>query len=375
MNIESPNDKILQADIEYLVKQSDFSPLYHKNILISGATGLIGSQLVKVLACLNRIKNANCTIYAIIRDKDKAQNMFPGLYENKHIHFVVSDIRNPPTINADIDYIIHGASITASRTFIEKPVETIDTAYAGTCAMLDFAKEKNVSAFGYLSSMEVFGITDTRLQEVKEGDYGYIDIVNPRSSYSESKRLCECLCACYAHEYNLPVKIARLTQVLGAGVDYHDTRVAAQFARCVIEGKNIVLKTEGKTLRPVVYTRDAISGIFTVLLKGGTGEAYTVANKETAVSIRETAKLIAEKIADNKIKVVFDIDVPAEYTPNLNLNLNLNTTKLEGLGWKAEVGLEEAYRRMIESMICRKYLYDQFDKFVSCSADHEEKER
>jgi dTDP-glucose 4,6-dehydratase len=280
--------------------------------------------------------------------------VFPGLYQNKYIHFVVSDIRKPSVINADIDYMIHGASITASRTFIEKSVETIDIAYTGTCTMLDFAKEKNVAAFVYLSSMEVFGITDTRLQEVKEADYGYIDILNPRSSYSESKRLCECLCACYAQEYNLPVKIARLTQVLGAGVDYHDTRVAAQFVRCVIEGKNIVLKTEGKTLRPVVYTRDAIAGIFTVLLKGKNGEAYTVANKSTAVSIREIAEMVATRIAHNEIKVIFDIDVPAEYAPNLDLRLRLNTDKIEALEWQAEVGLEAAYRNMIESMRERK---------------------
>ncbi|MDR0348291.1 MAG: hypothetical protein LBH90_02205, partial [Tannerella sp.] len=95
---------------------------------------------------------------------------------------------------------------------------------------------------------------------------------------------------------------------------------------------------------------DALAGIFTVLLKGQNGEAYTVANKATAITIRETAEMIIERIADNKIKLVFDIDVPAEYAPNLNLNLNLNTMKLESLGWKAEVGIEEAYRRMIESM-------------------------
>jgi dTDP-glucose 4,6-dehydratase len=185
----------------------------------------------------------------------------------------------------------------------------------------------------------------------QEGDYGYIDILNPRSSYSESKRMCECLCACYAREYGLPVTIARLTQVVGAGIDYHDTRVAAQFARSVIESRDIVLKTEGKTLRPVVYTRDAIAGIFTVMLKGQTGEAYTVANKASAITIRETAEMIIKEIANNRIKLVLDIDVPAEYAPNLNLS----TTKLESLGWKAEVGIEEAYRRMIESMKGRMY--------------------
>ena len=54
---------------------------------------------------------------------------------------------------------------------------------------------------------------------------------------------------------------------------------------------------------------------------------------------------VAEKITKGKIKVIFDIDVPAEYAPNLNLNLNVD--KLCSLGWKPSVGLEAAYRRMI----------------------------
>jgi dTDP-glucose 4,6-dehydratase len=344
------NGSIVQEDIEYLLEHFDFSALYHSAVLISGATGLIGSQLVKVLSCLNRIKNADITVYALIRDTHKAQRIFQGLYEHENIHFIVHDIRKKLVFNKSVDYIIHGASVTASKTFIEKPIETIDTAYTGTHVLLDFAKEKQIKGFVYLSSMEVFGITDIRLSDIKESDYGYIDILNPRSSYSESKRMCECLCSCYAHEYGLPVKIARLTQVVGPGIDYHDTRVAAQFARSIIENKDIVLKTEGKTRRPIIYVRDAVAGIFTVMLKGQNGEAYTVANKATAVAIRETAEIIIEKIAGNNIKLVFDIDIPVEYVPNLNLNLNLNTTKLESLGWKAEVGIEEAYRRMIESM-------------------------
>jgi dTDP-glucose 4,6-dehydratase len=351
-SVESPFDPIVQEDIEYLVKYFDFSALYNSTVLVSGATGLIGSQLVKVLSCLNRIKGANITIYALIRDTHKAQTVFQELYEYEKIRFVVHDIRQKPVFNGIVDYVIHGASITASRTFIEKPVETIDTAYMGTRAMLDFAKEKQVKGLVYLSSMEVFGNTDRRLPDIKENDYGYIDILNPRSSYSESKRMCECLCICHAKEYGLPVNIARLTQVVGPGIDYHDTRVAAQFARSVIENQDIVLKTEGKTLRPIVYTRDAIAGIFAVLLKGQKGEAYTIANKTSAITIRETAEMIIKKIADNRIKLILDINIPAEYAPNLNLNLN--TTKLESLGWKAEVGIEEAYRRMVESLKGKK---------------------
>jgi nucleoside-diphosphate-sugar epimerase len=342
--MEAPDDRILQEDLEYLATRNDFSGIYHSSLLVTGATGLIGSQLVKLFLCLNRMKNAKITIYIFIRDENKARKIFGAFYEK--INIVVGDIKSPPEIADSIDYILHCASETASKIFVEKPVETIDTAFMGTRTMLEFAKVKKVKGFVYLSSMEVFGVTGS--QEAKESDYGYVDILNPRSSYSESKRMCECLCACYAAEYNVPVKIARLVQAVGAGIDYNDTRVAAQFARSILKGENIVLKTEGKTRRPCVYTRDAVAGICIVLLKGSAGEAYSVANADTVATIRDTAEMIAEKIADNTIKVIFDINVPAEYAPNLNLNLNLN--RIKSLGWRAEIGLEEAYRRMIKSI-------------------------
>jgi dTDP-glucose 4,6-dehydratase len=342
---EAPDDKILREDLEYLAETRDFSGFLNTSVLVTGATGLIGSQFVKLFLCLNRIKNANIKILAFIRDDKKAQKIFNNFYER--INFINGDIKSIPQVDDNIDFIIHGAGETSSKTFIERPVETIDTAYIGTRNMLELARTKKVKGFVYLSSMEVFGITDS--EEKKENDYGYIDILNPRSSYSESKRMCECVCACYVKEYNVPVKIARLVQVLGASVDYNDTRVAAQFARSVIENKDIVLRTEGKTRRPCIYTRDVVAGICTVLLKGKAGEAYNVANADTTTTIRETAEMIVKNIADN-IKLVFNIDVPAEYIPNLNLNLNLNIDRIKALGWKAEIGLEEAYRRMIDSM-------------------------
>ena len=342
--VEWQGDSVLQEDLKYLAENFDFSGLFQSSIFVTGATGLIGSQLVKLFLHLNRTVDAEIKIHALIRDSDKARVIFNTAYDE--INFIQSDIKLLPLINDNIDYIIHGASITTSKTFIEKPVETINTAYTGTSTILGFARQKKVRGMVYLSSMEVFGITSSR--EVAESDYGYIDILNPRSSYSESKRMCECLCACYAKEYGLSVKIARLVQVLGAGVDYNDTRVAAQFARSVLEKKDIILKTEGKTRRPCIYTRDALAGICTVLLKGNAGEAYSIANVDTTATIQETAEMVARKVASGSIKVVFDIDVPAEYAPNLNLNLNLN--RMNSLGWKAEVGLEEAYCRMIESM-------------------------
>lgn len=341
------NSDILQNDIKILSEKYDWSNLYNSSILITGGTGLIGQQLIYLLLFLNQQKKANITIFALVRDIDKARNIFT---QESSIKFIIGDIQQPFDIESNLDFIIHGASVTQSRYFVNMPVETINTAFDGTRNILELARKKQVKSLVYLSSMEVFGITDPSLLEIKEGDYGYIDILDPRSSYSEGKRMCECLCASYSSEYNTPVKIARLTQTIGPGVDYNDTRIAALFARSVIEKKDIVLQTEGKPRRPVLYTRDAISGILTVLLKGQNGEAYTIANRNTTLSIREIAEMVATKIANHDISVKFNITNPKEYAFNQNLNLLLNTDKIESLGWKAEVGLEEAYRRMIEDM-------------------------
>lgn len=340
--------RILQEDFLYLSQHYDFSALRGKSFFITGATGLLGKQFILFFDFLNCHQKFGISVFALVRDLEKAHKIF-GKKNLKNTYFIKGDVLSLPKISEPIDFIIHGASVTSSQAFVKNPVETIDVAVNGTKNILDQARVWHVKSVVYLSSMEVFGVTDGK-SIVKESDYGYIDILNTRSSYSESKRLCECLCASYAQEYGVPIKIARLTQTFGPGIAYNDTRVAAQFARAVIEKKDIVLKTEGKTKRPVLYTRDALSAILTVLLRGKNGESYTAANPETFMTIRETAELIIEKIAEKKIQLVFDIDIPKEYAPNLNLNLNLNVDKLCALGWSPSVGIEDAYRNMIENM-------------------------
>ncbi len=338
----------LAEDFSSIESRYDFSFLKNQSVFVSGSTGLLGSQLVLFMDFLNQKQNYGIKIYALCRSEEKARRVFADSFSR--IQCVYGDVLNLPKVSSLVDYVIHGASITSSKEFVEHAVETIDVAVNGTLNMLRFAKDKSVKSFVYLSSMEAFGITDGS-GEVREEDLGYIDVTSPRSSYMESKRMCENLCASFASEYGLDVKSIRLAQTLGVGIDYNDTRVAAYFARSVIEGTDIVLKTEGKTKRPILYSADAITAILTVLSKGVTGNVYTAANPETFRTIRETAEMIVDKIANNKIKLRFDIkEVPAEYAPNINLNLNLNVDKLSSLGWKPVVGLQESYERMVKGM-------------------------
>ena len=283
------------------------------------------------------------------RNQEKAEKIFKDYKE--YVCVVFGNVRNKIVVDENIDYIIHGASITGSKEFVDFPVETIYTGIDGTKNVLEFAKEKKIKGMVYLSSLEVYGITDPDKKSIQEHEYGYIEQMLPRSSYSEGKRMAECLCVAYGHEYGIPVKVARLAQTFGPGVSYADNRVFAQFARCAIEENDIVLKTKGETYRNYCYVRDAITGIFCVLTHGKINEAYNIANKKTGISICDMAHMVSEKIAKNKIKVVFDLgDDLAKLGYGPTIKIALDTSKLENLGWKAEIELEEAFERMIESM-------------------------
>ena len=349
-------DIIIQEDID-AVATADYIPwdsLKNKSILVTGATGLIGYQTVLAILNVNKIKDLGMTVYAVVRNEEKANKMF-ALAKDDSLKFVVQDVLEPFTLTDKVDFIIHGASMTSSKDFVDYPVETIKTAIQGTENILEFAKKNQVEGMVYLSSLEVYGVVDFSVKKVPETLYGTLDPMSVRSSYSEGKRMVECLCASYASEYNLPIKVVRLCQTFGPGVSYGDNRVFAQFARSVMEGKDIVLKTDGSTERNYCYIKDTITGVLTVLLKGNKGEVYNIANKNTLITIRGMAEMLIENYPESGTKLVFDI---AEDVTKLGYNpkivMNLDTEKIEKLGWSAEVDLPEMFARMINSMTASK---------------------
>ncbi len=326
----------------------DWEACAHKTFFISGATGLIGSTCIRTLLERNRLFDAGITVYALVRSEERAKSFFGEDAFDEGLELVVSDLDGFDRFDLEVDFIIHAACPTASNFFIDSPVETARTIFDGTCKMLELARHNEGCSFVFLSSMEVYGDGNAERgleHKLTEADVGYVDPLSLRSCYPEGKRMAEHLVCAYASEYGVDAKVIRLAQTFGPGIPKDDKRIFAYFARCAIDGDDIVLRTTGESTRMYLFTADAVTAIFTVLLKGQAGCAYNAANEDTYSSVKEMAELVARDCADGTIAVRIEVDPDAPYPPEHHLPLD--TADLRALGWRAETDLPGMFEALI----------------------------
>ena len=340
-------NSFLQEDIRTICDSEivNWEKFKNKRFFITGGTGLIGSIMVKSLLKKNEESDLKISLLLLVRNKQKAKEMFG---KNDNIEYIESDIEDFNGVSKKTDYIIHGASPTKSKFFIERPVETLATAVNGTRNILEYAKYSNIDSMVYLSSMEMYGVLED--DNVTEDKLGYINPLNERSSYSEGKRICELYCYSYFKEYNIPVKIGRIAQTFGAGISKEENRVYKQFADCIIQGKDIVLKSAGNTIINFSYTVDTIIALLLLLTEGNDGEAYNIVSDKSCMTIMDSAKWLIERYGNKNNSVKIDIPIENEgYAPDNRIILS--NQKLKKLGWNCNYDLKSGYDRLIKYLI------------------------
>ena len=331
--------------------------LYHKSILITGATGLIGSFAADMLLHANRTENAEIELYLLARDEKRLRERFASSLDEKRLHFVVQDVVNPIELNVEVDYIIHAAGDGFPAAFREHPVETMTPALFGTYHLLQYvlrtANKGMLKNFLYVSSGEVYGNPSNIQHAFTEQEYGYLDNMSVRSCYPMAKRCAETLCVSFGIQYHIPIVIARPSHVYGACTSIHDNRATVQFLNNAVAREDIILHSQGKQMRSYTYVADCVSGIFSVLLNGVDKEAYNIANATSRVTIAEFAKIVSQKAGTNCIIKNPDENQKKEHTPIEYEHTPieyavLDSCKLEQLGWKGQydisMGIEHMFR-------------------------------
>ncbi len=313
--------------------------------LITGATGYIGSALIKKLS-----EREDNRIIAPVRDVMKAQSMLPG-----RVQLIKADITGhhlTDILSGDVcDYIIHCAAPTRSSYINTHPEDTYRIITEGTAAVLEFAVNHRISGMVNLSSMEVYGSIDcSDGHTVHEDEYGYIDPSSPRSSYPLGKKAAEDLCLFYHREYNLPVKNVRLSQTFGHGILPGETRIFASIAESVFYGRPVILHTDGSSMGNYCDIQDTVDGILTVLHKGNNGETYNIVNEANTMTIKEMAELAVRELSHGNSEVIYDIPEDNKYGYAAHTGLRLSSDKIRKLGWKPKKTLIQMYKDILKDM-------------------------
>ena len=333
------NSQIYKQDLIITKKHIlNLEKLQNSSILITGATGTVGSFLVDVLAEFNNLNSAGITIYAAGRSRERLSTCFDTI-KQYGVKYVEYDLLKSLNFDFPVDYIIHVAGNAYPAAFSENPVETLYGSIFGAYNILEYARNHNVKRVLYISSGEVYGQGDISLSDYKEDYCGYVDPMSARSCYPNGKRATETLCASFVKEYKIDCVVARLCHTYGPTITKNDNRANVQFFHNVLNDEDIVLKSAATQMRSYNYIADAASAIFSVLTSGICGEVYNIANKQSVCTIADFAKYVA---AASNHKVIFKI--PDE---NDKKNLSpipkqvLNTEKLEKLGWKGFFSIKD----------------------------------
>ena len=316
-----------------------------KRVLVTGATGLIGSFLVETLAWLNFNRGAGVTIYAAGRSETGVRERFGALASEPWFHYVPYDATKPVCFDFEPDIVVHAANSAHPMAYSTDPVGIMQANLIGTMQLLETLRAQGHGRFLIISSGETYGENPGFPEGFAETDYGWVDSMRPRACYPESKRAAETLCASYAAQYGVDAVVARLCHVYGPTFTAVNSRADAQFIRKALAGEDIVMKSTGSQVRSYCYVADAVNALITVLALGKRGEAYNVANRHSVASIHQYADTLAD-IAG--VQLVFDLPPEVEKAGYTRITRAvLNPAKLEALGWQPQfdlrAGLEETY--------------------------------
>ena len=252
------------------------------NILITGATGFIGSDLTKEL-CKQGYR-CKC----LVRNIEKAKEIFKDYQD---IEFVVGDVAKPETIQGiskDIDYVIHlavlGHSDEANLTFNDyKTVNVI-----GTENLLNELTTNPVKRVVCFSSSAAVGL-------VKSKNITENTACNPQTPYGISKRESDLLINRCVKKLNLPIITLRFTHIYGPG----DTRDFLKIVKLVKKGVFPIVGFK-ENLYPAVYKSDAINSILLALKNGKVPELYNISDSESH-NLRLVAKFIKNELGIKRI--------------------------------------------------------------------------
>jgi nucleoside-diphosphate-sugar epimerase len=354
-------DELLDRDLDFVcgnLKQ-EFGRIAGKNLLITGGAGFLGYYLVLSALHWNKTAAAASKIRVTVYDNFvRGTPAWLGeLQGNSHLTVQRQDMIQPlPANMGDFQYIVHAAGIASPMYYRKYPLQTIDANINGLRNLLDYSvrqaeRGKPVEGFLFYSSSEIYGDPAPEAIPTPEDYRGNVSCTGPRACYDESKRFGETICVTFAQQYGVPVKAARPFNNYGPGLKITDGRVLPDFARDVLNDRDIVMYSDGSPMRTFCYSADAITGYYKVLVKGHPGEGYNIGIERPEISMAQLADKvigIASELFGYSGKLVRGKSKEADYlVDNPNRRCPIIQKARDHLGYDPQILVDEGLRRAL----------------------------
>ena len=305
-----------------------------KNILVTGGTGFIGSEITKYLVK----KNYKVTVFDNnFRGK---KNRLKSIW--KKIKFIKGDIRNKKQVylaTKNIYSIIHLAYINGTKFFYSKPYEILEIATKGMINLIDACKKNNIKEFYLASSSEVYQ-TPLKIPTNEREMLKIPDVYNPRYSYGGGKIISELLGLHFAKKNIKKFIIFRPHNVYGS--DMGNEHVIPEFIskiKKIKKDKKFLIHGNGNEKRSFIHIDDFIHAFDKVFQKGKNQQIYNIGTTEI-IKMKDLAKKIAKIY---KTKIIFE-------KKKLNIggtNIRCpDITKLKKLGFKPSINLDKGLKKI-----------------------------
>ena len=327
----------------------------NKTVLITGATGLLGTHLVRRM-----LSYKDCYVIALGRRMNKLEEVFDGYIGNGELVLMEGDVTDKmPEIGRSIDYIFHAASPIAGDIIRNHPVSVIKPNVVGTINCLEYLKKEKIEKgiagkMVVFSSATVYANTGEKDVIAHESETSIADTLEASNApYSESKRMAEVIARSYTKEYELDVLIARFSYLYGYTKQAPNTAFY-EFINKAIRGEELLLNTNAAPRRDNIYVEDAIDGLFYICEKGASGESYNVSSgldSGNFAAIDEIAETIAE-VANEMVK---GVNITVSFRENQisrKPGIILDNSKLKELGWRVNTSIRDGVEKTFSSYIC-----------------------